>query len=129
MPDNCKNFVETLVLVRKGWKGKELGSAPSLKKPTGPHVLEVAQGLQDVLDAGVVNNRADLARRLGASHARVTQLLNLLKLPDQVRSEILCLPEVQQRCFSERRLRSIARTPSAVKQIRAFERLKAGLAE
>ena len=80
MPDNCKNFVETLVLVRKGLKDKEVGSTPSLERPPGPHVLEVTQSLQDMLDTGAVNNRAELARRMGVSRPRVTQLLNLLTL-------------------------------------------------
>ncbi len=33
-------------------------------------------------------SRADLARKLGLSRARVTQMLNLLKLPDSLISEI-----------------------------------------
>ncbi len=33
-------------------------------------------------------SRADLARKLGFSRARVTQMLNLLKLPEELLSEI-----------------------------------------
>ena len=33
-------------------------------------------------------SRAELARKLGLSRARVTQMLNLLKLPDSIISEI-----------------------------------------
>ena len=33
-------------------------------------------------------SRAELARKLGLSRARVTQILNLLKLPDSLISEI-----------------------------------------
>jgi len=32
--------------------------------------------------------RAELARKLGISRARVTQMLNLLKLPEELREEI-----------------------------------------
>ena len=32
--------------------------------------------------------RADLARKLGISRARVTQILNLLKLPEEPKEEI-----------------------------------------
>jgi hypothetical protein len=41
----------------------------------------------------------------------------------------LGLPWEQQRFFTERSLRVIARMPSAARQVKAFERLKAGLAE
>jgi len=68
-----------------------------------------------------------MARRLGVSRARVTQLLGLLKLPAEVQDETLGLPEAQQRCFSERGLRAIARMPSPARQARAFKRLKSRL--
>lgn len=127
MPDNCKNFSSAFPLTCKDSPNKDLDSGSAAKKPPGPHVLEVAGGLQDMLDAGAANNRADLARRLGVSRARVTRLLGLLKLPAEIREEILSLPEEQKRCFSERGLRAIARMPSAAKQVRTFERLKSRL--
>jgi hypothetical protein len=40
--------------------------------------------MQDMLDAGLVNNRAELPRRLGVSRARVTEHLNLRKLPSGI---------------------------------------------
>ncbi|NOQ22908.1 MAG: hypothetical protein GQ565_09735 [Candidatus Aegiribacteria sp.] len=36
-------------------------------------------------------SRADLARKLGLSRARVTQILNLLGLPEVLISEIECM--------------------------------------
>ena len=123
-PATRQNVVETFNLICKGTQDKDLERKPAMKEPPGPHVLAVAQSLQDMLDAGVVNSRAELARRMGVSRARVTQLLNLLKLPVQVRDEILALPEEQQRRFSERGLRAIARMPSPAKQVQTFERLR-----
>lgn len=41
--------------------------------------IERAREFQAMLDAGVVRNRAELARRLGLSRARITQIMNLLK--------------------------------------------------
>jgi len=48
---------------------------------------------------------------------------------EKIREKILGLRPEQPHRFTERSLRVIARMPSAVKQIRALERLKAGLAE
>lgn len=78
-----------------------------------------------MLDAGVVNNRAELARRLGVSRARVTQIMSLLKLPAEIQEQILRLPEKEQRYFTERKLREIVRLDSSQKQHDAF----AGLME
>ena len=121
--------METFNLVCKGRQNKKLDKGSTSKKPSRPHVLEVAQSLQDMLDAGVVNSRADLARRLGVSRARVTQLLNLLELHDEIRREILGLPAERQRCFTERRLRAIVALPSAEEQAKAFSLMGPPLAD
>ena len=80
MPATRQNFIETFDLICKALQDRELDKEPPAREPSGPHVLEVAQSLQDMLDAGVVNSRAELAPRMGVSRARVTQLLNLLGL-------------------------------------------------
>jgi len=72
IPDNCKTFVETFRIVCKSKLSKNLNIAAWSKEPPRPHVLQVGQGLQDMLDAGVVSSRAELARRMGVSRARVT---------------------------------------------------------
>ncbi len=36
------------------------------------------------LSEGKYNSRADLSRKMGVSRARVTQILNLLKLPEEI---------------------------------------------
>ena len=124
MPDNCKNFVETFSLFRKGRHHNELGSSPCPKAPPGPHVLEVAQSLQEMLDAGVVNSRADLARRLGVSRARVTQLLSLLKLPAPIVQFLTrCRDPIVLCHFSERRLRPLAKLPSDAEGLAAFRKM------
>jgi len=66
-----------------------------------------------MLDAGVVSSRAHLARRLGVSRARVTQLLNLLKLRDEIRQGMLALAAHVRRRLTERRLRHLLKIPSA----------------
>ena len=115
--------METFNLVRKSKQNKGLSQEPSAKEPPGPHVLEVAQGLQDMLDAGVVNSRAELARRRGVSRARITQILSLLKLPAEIQEQILRLPDKEQRYFTERKRRETVRLDSSKKQRDAFARL------
>jgi hypothetical protein len=81
-----------------------------------------------MLDAGVVNNRAELARRMGVSRARVTQLLNLLKLSAEIRHGILGLPGDQRRVFTDRKLRQIVKLRSRLAQVKAIHRLEGAYA-
>ncbi|MCK5133891.1 MAG: hypothetical protein KAR40_17285 [Candidatus Sabulitectum sp.] len=51
--------------------------------------------------------KADLARKLGISRARVTQLMNLLKLPEELKEEIEGMGDYWgRRLVTERMLRS-----------------------
>jgi len=61
------------------------------------------------------------------SQARVTQIINLLKLSPEIREEILNLPDKERRFFTERRLREIAGLSSPEKQLQAFINLKPGI--
>ena len=55
-------------------------------------------------------NRADLAGKLGLSRARVTQMLNLLKLPDSLISEIEEMGDNWSRqIVTERQLRGLSK--------------------
>jgi hypothetical protein len=46
--------------------------------------IYLAQQWQKDLAEGKYISRADLSRKLGVSRARVTQILNLLKLPEEI---------------------------------------------
>jgi ParB-like chromosome segregation protein Spo0J len=52
-------------------------------------MLALAHRMQAMLDSGEVEDQATLARRLGFSRARVTQLLDLLLLAPDIQEEIL----------------------------------------
>jgi len=68
-------------------------------------------------------SRADLARKLGASRARITQVLNLLYLAPEVVETIAALGDPLPRPFiTERSLRLLWGLPSD-EQIRAARRL------
>jgi len=85
--------------------------------PVSPITLALA--FQQMLEDGEVNNRSDLARKTGLTGARVTQILNLLELPDSVIRNLCSISEPQKIAFfSERRLRSITRLPRAKEQIK-----------
>lgn len=63
-----------------------------------------------MLDAGEVRNRAELAKRAGCSAGRVSNVLNLLRLPEEVKAKIRELPVGTPRSvMSERGLREMAR--------------------
>jgi hypothetical protein len=80
----------------------------TLERPKGPRTIEMldrAEAFQSLLDRGVVNNRAELARMHGISRARVTQLMGLLRLPEDVRRELRRRGAAGERLPSERDLR------------------------
>ena len=120
--DNCKNLSDSFQ-----YKSNSLKTKPSLKakkkSPPGPHPLHIAKKFQNQIEAGSVN-KADLARRYSMSRARVTQIMNLLKLSPEIREEILNLPNKKKSFFTERKLRKIIRLSPTRKQILAFEHLK-----
>ena len=66
---------------------------------------------------------------MGLTRARVTQLLNLLKLPDAVIQELGSFRDKKRIVFhTERRLRPITRLQNTREQIDAFRRLGSQIA-
>lgn len=51
----------------------------------------LAREWQRGLSEGKYSSRADLSRKMGVSRARVTQILNLLKLPEDIIEKICAL--------------------------------------
>jgi hypothetical protein len=61
-----------------------------------------------MIDSGEVKNQAELARIKGISRARVTQILNLLKLNKDVMRQIEQIGDpMDKKVISERELRKI----------------------
>jgi hypothetical protein len=70
-----------------------------------------AREWQEALDRGEVSSRAELARRLGVSRARVTQVLGLLRLPPKVLRKIEALGDpLESPVVTERQLRPIVQS-------------------
>jgi ParB-like chromosome segregation protein Spo0J len=72
-------------------------------------MLALAHHLQRAIDKGLVADRAAVARKLGLTRARVTQLLDLLLLAPDLQLQVLKLEAVDGiEPTSERPLRRIA---------------------
>ena len=60
-----------------------------------------------MLDDGSVDSISEIARSEGLTRARVTQIMNLLKLPAEMREFLVKLDDPREiRKFSERKLRN-----------------------
>jgi hypothetical protein len=72
----------------------------------------LAREWESLLQNGTYGSRAELARSLGVSRARVTQVLNLLILPTAVCDAIAERGDpVPRGSISERRLRQLLKAP------------------
>ena len=73
-----------------------------------------------------VKTQADLAREMGVSRVRITQIMNLLRLDYAVQEQLLGLEDQRVvRFFSERRLRPLIQIEDPKQQVREFERMLA----
>ena len=91
---------------------------PKLRAPEPPRplraarMLALAHRLQAMIEAGEVEDRASLARRLGFSRARITQLLDLLLLAPDIQEELLFTEVPPGRDpVTEHDLRKVVRAP------------------
>lgn len=83
-----------------------------LDPPTVVKLLAIAEEWQRQLDAGDVHHRADISHREGLSRARVTQILNLLKLHPAIKDFVGNLgPTAPERLVTERKLRKLIGLP------------------
>jgi TolA-binding protein len=80
--------------------------------------IEEALFFDGLLRAGLVEKRSRLAEMLGYSRARITQMLNLLKLPLEIRRKVLLTDEI-----SEFQLRPLVRMDDRRKQMGMFDKL------
>lgn len=85
------------------------------------HSFELALNWLKELAADQTLTKARIAGREGLSRARVTQIMNLLELPEQIQSELRRPPgHLNIQAFSERRLRMILSFPATELQLEAW---------
>lgn len=74
----------------------------------------------------VVKTQADLAREMGVSRVRITQVMNLLRLAPEVQERLLGLEDPKAvRFFSEHRLRPLIPIADPRRQLREFQKMLA----
>ena len=72
-------------------------------------MLALAHHIQNAIDRGVVADRAAVARKLGFTRARITQLLDLVLLAPDIQARVLELEAIDGvEPMSERALRAVA---------------------
>jgi hypothetical protein len=121
-------------LFRRQGRRVELTDTPStLPDPRVPvrspakvaRMLALAHHLQRLIDQGLVADRAAVARKLGLTRARVTQLLDLLLLAPRIQEAVLTLEAVDGvEPMCERKLRSVVSTASWNQQCVRFAELR-----
>lgn len=90
----------------------EQSRAPARCLPSYRNPIALAQEWNGMLASGECARRADLARKLGVSRARVTQVLALLDLAPAVLDAIVALGGPQPRLIAnERMLRPLLKLP------------------
>jgi len=73
-----------------------------------------------------VKTQADLAREMGVSRVRITQVMSLLRLAPEVQEQLLRLTDQQAiRFFSENRLRPLTQINDPQRQLEEFQKLLA----
>lgn len=96
--------------------------APVRRPAKVARMLSLAHHLQRLIDEGLVPDRAALARKLGLTRARVTQLLDLLLLAPDLQVAVLALEAVDGlEPMAEKPLRSVAHAGTWAEQRARFK--------
>ena len=83
------------------------------------HVIHKAVLWRKILDDGEVGPLNEIAAKEGMTRARVTQIMNLFKLPEEMREFLLGLEDPKEiRKYSERRLRKSLKSEMRTKKLK-----------
>jgi len=102
-----------------GW----LRTSFNLERETRVNPIRQALAMRQLLGMPGIATKADIAKHLGISRARITQTLNLLKLAPEIQEHVLGLPDDEAALLTERRLRPLTQIPSPSMQIETFRKL------
>ena len=123
-------FTGQLFRVRKGrgWTFVDQPPAPPepVRRPARvARMLALAHRLQAAIDRGEYRDRAELARQLGLTRARISQLLALTLLAPDLQEHVLFLEAVDGRePLTERALRDVVRHEGWGDQRGAWQQLR-----
>jgi ParB-like chromosome segregation protein Spo0J len=97
---------------------------PCVERPGVAVMLGLANKIQQAIDGGAVRDRAEIARRLGFTRARITHLLDLTLLSPDLQEQVLFLQAIDGvQPVSERVLRAVAHAGTWEDQRRAWTAL------
>ncbi len=75
-----------------------------------------------------MKTQADLAREMGVSRVRITQIMSLLRLAPEIQDQLLRMTDQRAiRFFSENRLRPLTQIDDSARQLAEFQNLLAQL--
>jgi transcriptional regulator with XRE-family HTH domain len=98
---------------------------PKKKAIPAAVLLEKAEKYAEMIKKSEVKSQAELARKSGVNRARITQIMNVLKLAPEIQDYLKSLDEpFQIQYFTEKRLRPITKIKDDQEQIRKFDELK-----
>jgi len=99
-------------------------SLPTKVNVSSVHPFQLALQWRQQLANEADLNLSKIAAREGISRARVTQVMNLLKLPEVIQRELQCLPtSLNIHSFSERRLRDLTASGDQDSQVQHWRKL------
>ena len=98
---------------------------PIGRLPRATRLLALAHYYTDLIAEGSATDYADLARQLGLTRARVTQIMALLHLASDLQEAVLSLPPVftGRDPIGEKAVRRIAREPLWARQRARWQQL------
>jgi len=95
------------------------------KRISNESPLMEAKRYQNLLNDPLINNQSDIARDLGVTRARVSQVMSLLKLAPEIQKTLLGFTDQKMiKFFSEYRLRPLLPIMDPSKQIKEFNKIK-----
>lgn len=108
-----------------GWAFSEQAPEPPAEPVYRParvaQMLALAHRIEAAIESGEYADRADVARQLGFTRARVTQLLDLTLLAPDLQERVIELEAIDGReLLTERGLRPVLRHESWAEQRRAW---------
>jgi hypothetical protein len=120
-----KVITSTLHRVQRG-HGKGFASEPRrgpVRRPARVAImLALAHKIRDAIARGQVHSQAEVARRLDLTPARLTQLLDLLRLSPDIQERVLFLEAIDGvEPLTERALRVVTHVSSWVEQRVVFD--------